>query len=158
MSHGGLIERDAEAASLGAAVQDARAGHGALVLLTGEAGVGKTRIAESVADAAVRRLLGGAAGPGAPPYGPVTAALRAYLRAQPGGLSGCGPLRAQLALLLPELGPASAPSDRPTLFEAIRCALAAVVADEPAVMLLDDLQWSDDATLELLAALAAPLR
>jgi DNA-binding CsgD family transcriptional regulator len=33
-----------------------------------------------------------------------------------------------------------------------------VAADRPAVMLLDDLQWSDDATLELLAALAAPVR
>ena len=80
------------------------------------------------------------------------------MRAVPGGLSGCGPLRSHLALLLPELGEATEESDRATLFEAIRCGLAAVAAERPAVVLLDDLQWSDDATLELLAALAAPLR
>ena len=158
MSHGGLIERETEQARLDDVLQEARAGRGALVLVTGEAGVGKTRFAESVADAAGVRLLRGAAGPGAPPYGPVTAALRAFLRATPGGLAGCGPLRAHLALLLPELGAPIAESDRPTLVEAIRCALAEVVADAPAMLLLDDLQWSDDATLELLAALAGTLR
>ena len=139
-------------------LQEAQAGRGALVLLTGEAGVGKTRFAETVAEAAGVRLLRGAAGPGAPAYGPVTAALRAFLRGTPDGLSGCGPLRAHLALLLPELGPPIEESDRPTLFEAIRRGLSEVVADAPAVVLLDDLQWSDDATLELLAALAGPLR
>ena len=44
--------------------------------------------------------------------------------------------------------------DRATLFEAIRCGLEALVAHGPATILLDDLQWSDEATLELLAALA----
>ena len=69
-----------------------------------------------------------------------------------------GPLRSHLALLLPELGAPVEQGDRATLFEAIRCGLATVVAERPAVVLLDDLQWSDDATLELLAALAPSLR
>ena len=51
----------------------------------------------------------------------------------------------------------AADGDRATLFEAIRCALGHDRAARPAVILLDDLQWSDDATLELLASLAAPL-
>jgi DNA-binding CsgD family transcriptional regulator/tetratricopeptide (TPR) repeat protein len=152
---GVLIERAAEREWLDAPLREARAGHGSLVLLTGEAGVGKTRFSE---DAAGGDLLRGAAGPGAPPYGPVTSALRGFLRTTPDGLARCGPLTAHLALLLPELGEPVAESDRPTLFEAIRCALAAVVAEQPAVLLLDDLQWSDDATLELLAALARPLQ
>ena len=42
--------------------------------------------------------------------------------------------------------------------EAIRCGLATLVAERPAALLLDDLQWSDEATIELLAALALPLR
>ena len=58
-------------------------------------------------------------------------------------------------MLLPELGPPAPTSDRATMFEAIRCALHTLA---PALVLLDDLQWSDGATLELLAALAAPLR
>jgi DNA-binding CsgD family transcriptional regulator len=128
------------------------------VLLTGEAGVGKTRFAEAAADAAGVRLFRGAAGPGAPAYGPVTAALREFLRTAPDGLADCRPLRAHLALLLPELGTPIHESDRPTLFEAIRCGLSEVVTEAPAVVLLDDLQWSDDATLELLAALAGPVQ
>ena len=56
----------------------------------------------------------------------------------------------------PSSGPAVAESDRATLFEALRCALATIAAGAPAVILLDDLQWSDDATLELLGALADP--
>jgi tetratricopeptide (TPR) repeat protein len=158
MSHGALIERDSERAWLQAVLAEALEGHGSVVLLAGEAGVGKTRFAEDVVESADVQLLRGASGPGALAYGPVTAALRGYMRAVPGGLSRCGPLRSHLALLLPELGEAIEESDRATLFEAIRCGLAAVAAERPAVVLLDDLQWSDDATLELLAALAAPLR
>jgi DNA-binding NarL/FixJ family response regulator len=158
MSRGGLLERDSEHARLQAALTEALEGHGSLVLLAGEAGVGKTRLAEEVLGRADAHFLRGAASPGTPAYGPVTLALREFLRAVPGGLSRCGPLRRHLALLLPELGEAIEESDRATLFEAIRCGLAAVAAERPAVVLLDDLQWSDDATLELLAALAAPLR
>jgi DNA-binding CsgD family transcriptional regulator len=158
MSRGVLIERDSERAWLEAALAEALEGRGSLVLLAGEAGVGKTRFAEEVVESADVQFLRGASGPGALAYGPVTAALRGYMRVVPGGLSGCGPLRSHLALLLPELGEAIEKSDRATLFEAIRCGLAAVAAERPAVVLLDDLQWSDDATLELLAALATPLR
>ena len=61
-------------------------------------------------------------------------------------------------MLLPELGEARASADRATLVEAIRCGLATLVAERPAALLLDDLQWSDEATIELLAALALPLR
>src|SRR5918993_179251 len=50
----------------------------------------------------------------------------------------------------PELGGPAAASDRATLFEALHCALAGL---GHALVLLDDLQWSDEATLEVLAAL-----
>jgi DNA-binding CsgD family transcriptional regulator len=158
MSRGALIERDSARAWLEALVAEALEGRGSLVLLAGEAGVGKTRFAEEVAASADVHFLRGTSSVGMPAYGPVTGALRGFLRAVPGGLPSCGPLRPHLALLLPELGEASEASDRATLFEAIRCGLAAIAAERPAVVLLDDLQWSDHATLELLAALAAPLR
>ncbi|HVE68435.1 MAG TPA: AAA family ATPase, partial [Solirubrobacteraceae bacterium] len=155
----GLVGREAERARLAQALERAGEGAGSLVLVSGEAGIGKSRLAEEVAANATARVLRGAGSHSAPtPYGPVVAALRSHLRAEPDGLADCGPLRPHLALLLPELGEAAAATDRPTLVEAIRCALAHVAADGPALVVLDDLQWSDQATLELLAALARPLR
>jgi DNA-binding CsgD family transcriptional regulator/tetratricopeptide (TPR) repeat protein len=158
VSHGVLIERASERAWLEPELAAALGGRGSLVLLAGEAGVGKTRFAEDAVAAADAHFLRGAARPGGLAYGPVTSALRGFMRVVPEALSAHGPLRSHLAMLLPELGRAAEESDRATLFEAIRWSLAEVVADRPAVVLLDDLQWSDDATLELLAALAASLR
>jgi ATP/maltotriose-dependent transcriptional regulator MalT len=158
MTRGVLIGRDSERAELEGIVDEALAGQGALVLLAGEAGVGKTRLAEEVLAASGAAFLRGSCRPSAPAYGPLVAALRDHLRAEPDGLSGVMRLRDHLALLLPELGEAAEGSDRATLFEAVRCALASVARDRPAAILLDDLQWSDEATLELLAALAGPVR
>ncbi|MHC4093495.1 MAG: ATP-binding protein, partial [Planctomycetota bacterium] len=59
------------------------------------------------------------------------------------------------ALLIPELGPAPDDTDWETLFEAIRCALVTISREKPAVIFLDNLQWADSATLELLALMAA---
>src|SRR2546421_66105 len=58
---------------------------------------------------------------------------------------------------LERLGAALANTDRATLVEAIRSALAHLAADRPVLLVLDDLQNSDEATLELLSALAEPL-
>lgn len=152
-----LVGRQREREWLGAAVTAATEGSGGLVLLAGEAGVGKTRLAEEALRGADARFLRGSATPAAPPYGPIVTVLRAASRSDPAAFEACGPLRAHLALLLPELGEAPASSDRATLFEAIRCALATIAGDRPASILLDDLQWSDGTTLELLASVAGSL-
>jgi DNA-binding CsgD family transcriptional regulator len=154
-----LVGRRAELDRLNAALDSARLGNGALVLLAGEAGVGKTRLTEELADRSSGVVLWGRASQVAPtPYGPIVAALRAHLRVRPDGLDRCGPLRAHLALLLPELGEPAKAGERATLFEALRCAFEQAVArDEPLLVVLDDLQWSDDATLELLPPLAESL-
>ena len=85
---------------------------------------------------------------------PIKAVLRDYLREQPDGLSNAGRILAHLRPLLPELGPAPRGTDRETLFEAIRVAFATIAAREATVVFLDDLQWADAATLELLPSLA----
>ena len=150
-----LFGREGERALLTDAVRRARDGHGSLLLLSGEAGVGKTRLAGEVAAAADVLVLRGAASSSAvAPHGPLVAVLRAYLRGRPGGFDDLGPLRAHLALLLPELGEPAAGGDRATIFEAIRRAFAAI---GPALIFLDDLQWSDEATLAVLGGLATAL-
>jgi DNA-binding CsgD family transcriptional regulator len=156
---GTLVGREAELLRLGEAVDRARGGSGAIVLVSGDAGVGKTLSAELARRATDARVLTGAsAQTGSAPYGAVVAALRAGLRAEPAALDGAGPLAPHLAVLLPELGTPAGVSDRATLVEAIRCALASLAADRPVLLVLDDLHWSDEATLELLSALAEPLR
>src|SRR6266536_4505947 len=150
-----LIGREPEQTRLDAWAAEARAGRGSLVLAAGEAGVRKAGLARLVLGGSGLGVLEGVAGEqGAGAYGPVIAALRSYLRSEGGGLPIRGPLAQHLALLLPELGFTPAPGDRVTLLEAIRSALAGIAARRPAAVFLDDLHQADDATLELIAALA----
>jgi predicted ATPase len=153
-----LVGRADELASLNEAAERARLGQGSIVLLAGEAGVGKSTLAAAATGGFDVALWGSATAGSTVSYGPIVDALRSRLRADPDALAECGPLLPHLALLLPELGDAAAESERATIFEAVRCALAHLSEEQPAAVVLDDLQWSDETTLELLAALADPLR
>src|SRR4051812_28749550 len=153
-----LVGRQEERDRLEEAIRRAATGRGAVILVAGEAGVGKTCLVDSVAADAQALVLRGASTQGATaPYGPLVAALRSHLRAHPGALDDCGPPRAHLAVLLPELGPRAEASDRATLLEAVRCAIAHLASTDPVVFVLDDLHWSDAATLDLIAGLAEAL-
>ena len=157
-ARGCLIGRDGERAVLRERLEEALAGRGALVLVSGEAGVGKSHLmAELDVPGGVPVLRGAAHRDATPAYGPVVAALRSHLRAESSALDACGPLRPHLCALLPELGRAPAEVDTATLREALRCALACIAGDTGAVLMLDDLHWSDAATLELLADIAPAL-
>jgi DNA-binding CsgD family transcriptional regulator len=151
-----LLGREREQAELGQALDAVRTGSGGIVLLAGEAGVGKTRLLETcVARSGLLALHGEASEPATPPYGPIVAALRSALRAAPDALERCQPLAAHLTLVLPELGAPPSNSDSTTLIEAMRRLFLAVAQTAPTVIVLDDLQWADNATLELLPALAS---
>ncbi|HEX3199016.1 MAG TPA: AAA family ATPase [Propionibacteriaceae bacterium] len=153
-----LVGRERECALLAPPIAEALAGHGSLILLAGEAGVGKTTLARRVLTGSGLAVLEGFATPGGvSAFGPLVEVLRAYLRSTTGGQLIEGPLAAHLALLLPELGPAAPEGDPATLFEAIRSALATIAGRQPTALFLDDLQWADEATLELLPALARTL-
>ena len=90
---GTLVGREAELARLCEALDRARRGSGRIVLVSGDAGIGKTRLiaelAEREADALV--LSGAAVQTGTAPYGAVVAALRPRLRAEPDALDGVRP-------------------------------------------------------------------
>jgi DNA-binding NarL/FixJ family response regulator len=153
-----LVGRDAEQRWLDEALEGAMAGAGRVVLLAGEAGVGKTRLADDLATRpGVTVLRGRADAAAGAPYAPLAQALRARLRTDPGVVDGAGGLRDHLAMVLPELGAPPPEPHPPALAEAVRGVLAAAAADGPLLLVLDDLHWSDDATLELLAGLAEPL-
>ena len=158
-SRGSLIGRDAESDRLREHLARAIGGEGGLVLVAGEAGVGKTRLMDELSASTTALVLRGAASQDiTPAYGPVAAALRSYLRSVPDGLRDCGPLGDHLRLVLPELGPPPEEASRASLHEAVRCAFATLSQGRGVLIVLDDLQWSDAATLELLAALAPALK
>jgi DNA-binding CsgD family transcriptional regulator len=149
-----MVGRDQELQELATTLAAAADDHGGLLLLAGEAGVGKTSLAEAAIAASGSGVVRGAAVQGRPaPYAPVVRALRDSLRRDPSALDGAGPLRAQLAVLLPELGPLAQAPDRETLAEALRAAFESLARRAPTVVFLDDLQWADAATLELLPLL-----
>ncbi len=174
-----LVGRTGELAALEQALDDAVAGRGRMVLVSGEAGIGKTRLAEelatraSAAGAAV--AWGGAPeGESAPAFWPWVQVLRTILtQAGPGtlptgmlekGLPGA-PWLAQLvpdaAALLGSPGPPpalDAESARFQLYEAVVGILASAAANRPLVVVLDDLHWADVASLALCGFVAARLR
>jgi DNA-binding CsgD family transcriptional regulator len=109
---GPLVGRDAELGRLDAALARASRGSSAVVLVGGEAGVGKSRLAAEAthrAGASGARVLSGACvqvGEEALPYAPFADALRPLVRAlEPAALDELvGPWRPELARLLPDLG------------------------------------------------------
>jgi DNA-binding CsgD family transcriptional regulator/tetratricopeptide (TPR) repeat protein len=154
-----LIGRESERAELMRALAAAHDGQGGVILLAGEAGIGKTHLAEVVLrDSGLRVINISLNQEATPPYEPIAATLRACLHDNPNTFAACGRLIEFLTLLLPEVGQASPGGGRAELFEAIRCAFQAIASDQPTAILLDDLQWADSATLELLPALAESFR
>jgi DNA-binding CsgD family transcriptional regulator/tetratricopeptide (TPR) repeat protein len=149
-----LVAREQELADLLAVIRDACEGNGGLVLIAGEAGVGKTRLTHEAATAAGAIVLAGGASPdGTPAYGPVVEALRAGLR-----LGASRGLHPTLALLMPELGPPPREAAPAAILEALRQGFESMAERAPAIVVLDDLQWADETTLvDVLPMLAASL-
>ena len=153
-----MIGREAERAALAAACAAVAGGHGTCVLVTGEAGIGKTRLVSDALAGAGLPLYTGAARLAVPePYAPIAQILRHCFRRVPELEEACGPLTPYLAPLLPEIEPAAQDAGEATLVEALLCAFRALSARGPAAVVLDDLQWADEATLLFLPRLAAAL-
>jgi DNA-binding SARP family transcriptional activator/tetratricopeptide (TPR) repeat protein len=159
-----LVGRHAELVQLREALQAAAPGRLQAVAVSGEAGVGKTRlIGELVGEARAGRarvLIGHAREMEQDlPFAPVIDALRGASDDM-AALGDLDPvLQAHLQRLLPELWqsdatPAAA-EDRPqALFEAIARWLERLAADAPLVLALEDVHWADDGTIRLLSFLA----
>jgi DNA-binding CsgD family transcriptional regulator len=151
-----LVGREAPLRQLSDWLAGALGGRASVLFVAGEAGVGKTSLVRSALRSVdVDVVEGVGLEDGDAPYGPVVSALRRLRRVRDPELEG--PARAALATLLPELGTPGAGTDRARLFDALCSLLTTSAAERPIVVFLDDLQWADDATLDLLPALARSL-
>ena len=167
-----FVGRETERAQIGAAVEEALASNGALVMLAGGAGVGKSRLAiESARDAAKKGaliLLGRCVETEEPhPYLPFVEMLEMALgqaQSKEGFRRALGENAAELAQLVPRLRqvfsdippPLELPPQeaRRYLFESICEYLARSARVRPIFLILDDLHWADESTLSLLVHLA----
>lgn len=169
--HAPLVGRRDEISALLDALESAKRGHASVVLVAGEPGIGKTCLLEAFAgratDEGAEVLRGGASeAAGMPPYLPFLEALGQHIRTTPADKlrAQTGELAAILATLLPELAarlgqiPESytLPPEqaRQRLFEAVGLFLAEIANAHPLVVILDDLQWTDASTLDLLCHIA----
>lgn len=149
-----FVGRATELEQLVARLDDALDGRGGAVLLLGEPGIGKSRLAAELTRLAGARAVpvwwgGCAEDAGAPPYWPWRRALRsapeppAALAPVTGG--GARPAR-------------SGAESRFALFDAVHGFLAGTAAATGLVVVLDDLQWADPASVALLAHVAREAR
>ncbi|MEO8510045.1 MAG: AAA family ATPase, partial [Chloroflexota bacterium] len=167
-----LVGREAELATLVAGLDDADAGRGGVILLRGEAGIGKSRLSDEVAGIARSRgwvALWGRAweDAGAPAYWPWIQVLRTHLRQ-----TDADTARRQLALgavdiahmlpevreLFPELssqkGAPESDGARFRLFDSTATFLRTAAQTKPMLVVLDDLHAADTSSVRLLRFVA----
>lgn len=156
-----LVGRHGPQRRLLAALEEALAGHGRLVLVSGEAGIGKTALVGAVADAAADRafVVWGTCwdGGGAPGYWPWSQALDMLVEAvgKERAARLAGDDVALLASIVPALEVGSHHADsggdqtRLSLFSAMERWLARISAIRPVTVVLEDLHWADWSSLLL---------
>lgn len=169
-----LVGRDTPLATVRQVLDQARGGSGSVLLLSGEAGVGKTRILRTMLDEA--RAAGFLALQGAcfeadraEPYAPLLDLVRAHLTATSPAVvaHAFAPAARELRALFPELGPVfpeagagislDPEQDRRRLFHTLSLTLHALGRTQPVLLVVEDVHWSDDAMLDLLVHLSRGL-
>lgn len=162
-----LVGRTPEIAALTGHLEAAVAGQGRAVILSGEAGVGKSALAREVERLATERgfrLLSGVTleSDTGVPYAPFVSAVRWGLRDLPREEVGRVLTRVapELAQLFPEAARSSGRTDQASAVERTRLSVAlqwlfaALAKDAPLLLVVEDLHWADEASLALLHFLA----
>jgi DNA-binding winged helix-turn-helix (wHTH) protein len=171
-----FVGRERERAELRAALAEARGGHGRIVLVSGEPGIGKSRLCSELAAEAVAVgmtvVLGHCSEQEALPLLPFVEIVESYVK----GSRDLEDLRAMigdeapelarmlpsLRRLIPDLPPSNAlqagqagPEARRALFDSVCNFIARRSHEHPMLLVVEDLHWADDSTLDLFSHLSA---
>ncbi len=168
-----LVGRSDELAALTSALESTRQGRGQVVLISGEPGIGKTRLVEDLVSQASAGAVGVACGradegDGAPPFWPWVQVIGALVAEGSATIrEALAPVAGELAQMVPQvkdlfseatppqgLDPAEA---RFRLYEAVSTTLNRLATSGPLVVVLEDLHWADAPSLQLVAHLAPRL-
>ncbi len=160
-----LYGRDRPMTRLLGVVEDVLGGRRATALVDGEAGIGKSALVRAAANTAAERGADVGWGtcidvPGPPGYWPWTQAFDGLIRAVGASRArdAIGDDAVALSSIIPSVGaPAvdgGSQRDRLLLMDAASRFLEALAAERPVLLVIDDLQWADASTLELLDFLA----
>jgi class 3 adenylate cyclase len=169
-----FVGRSLELDRVQRAIDGALGGHGSLVMLAGEPGIGKTRLAERAGEYAGLRgaqiLLGHCHETEAGiPYLPFVEAVRQHVLERPDDalreeLGSAGPdvakIVSEVTQRLPDVKPpptGDLEQDRYRLFDAVASFLVNASKETPLVLVLDDLHWADRPTLLMLQHLVRRL-
>ncbi len=163
-----IVGRDQELARIVRALDGLAEAGPRLIEISGEPGIGKTRLVQELCQEAESRgylvLRGNAAEfERGVPFAPVVDAMDPYLATvEPELLGEDAELRRELGAIFPSLrdpdgeeAVAGVGDERHRAWRAVRDLLARLAAERPLVIALDDLQWADDATVEVIASLLA---
>jgi tetratricopeptide (TPR) repeat protein len=152
----GMVGRTSEVARRDAAWQAVAAGGRGLLLLSGEAGIGKTRIVAELADRVVGEghpVLVGRCGAAAPPYQPIAAALQTSEEVQEALADAPEAVLAEIEPLLNgsggtagDTGPAPYGAPGLPLYSAVTFLLGRLVATGPVLLVVENAEWIDRAS------------
>ncbi|WP_433301400.1 helix-turn-helix transcriptional regulator [Actinoplanes sp. CA-030573] len=164
-----LVGRHAELGEISAVWSDVCQRQAAGILISGEAGVGKTRLVQEWIEHVVAeggQVLAGASfriSTGGLPYGPILDALRRLLRDRSAASLAelAGPRFAMLdEMFWPDPGatPSDSAAGRARVFDVFLALLAQLAEEAPVLLVIEDVHWAEQATLDLLSYLTVALR
>ena len=170
LARGRLVGRERELAEILTHWRQAMEGQGHILLISGEPGIGKTRLArELMAQARVGKatvLLSECYSEGSGPYGPIAQIIREAL--QPPGPELADFVIAELLTLAPELQvhypdippnpPLEPAAEQQRLFESVVDLCSTLATHGPLLLVLEDIHWADSGTLYLMRHLARRTR